>query len=102
MKNFTVFYSQTNDQIKSQNSIIKIYLYFFIKFKQNNWIFKIQTSAIHLFSRTVDNILVFFIKEPLIDVQNQELQEYFFETSKIDEHLPIERLLYIKALEKNP
>ena len=33
----TAFHSQTNCQIKQQNSIIKAYLRAFINFKQNEW-----------------------------------------------------------------
>ena len=33
----TIFYPQTDSQIKKQNSIIKTYLQVFVNFEQNNW-----------------------------------------------------------------
>ena len=37
-KFFTIYYFQTNDQTKRQNSIMKQYFKIFVNFKQHNWI----------------------------------------------------------------
>ena len=38
LKLFTIYHSQTNDQTKRQNSIIKQYFRIFVNFEQNDWI----------------------------------------------------------------
>ena len=38
-KLFTAFYLQTDGQIERQNSIMEAYLWFFVNFEQDNWVY---------------------------------------------------------------
>ena len=75
-KLFTIYHSQTNDQTKRQNSIMKQYFRVFVNFEQNNWV-----KLLSMTEFAYNNSRHAFTKMSSFEVMQRYTSRMFFEES---------------------